>query len=68
MNLARQELFLILSSIFRKYDLYDGNDKQAGPTLELVDTVRSRDVDMNADMIIPYPARGSHGVKIRVRN
>ncbi|KAJ2994637.1 hypothetical protein NUW58_g1501 [Xylaria curta] len=36
MNFARQEMFIILATIIRKYDLYQG---QEGPTLELYDTV-----------------------------
>jgi hypothetical protein len=68
MNLARQELLTIIAGIFRKYDLYDGTGKQAGPTLELYDTTRERDVNMNSDMIIPYPAKGSHGVRVMVRH
>ncbi|KAF2843056.1 cytochrome P450 [Patellaria atrata CBS 101060] len=68
MNLARQELFTIIAGIFRKYDLYDGTGTQTCPTLELYDTERARDVDMNSDMIIPYPAEGSHGVRVVVRH
>ncbi|TGJ83495.1 hypothetical protein E0Z10_g5258 [Xylaria hypoxylon] len=64
MNFARQEMFIILATIIRKYDLYQG---QEGPTLELYDTVRERDIDVVRDMIIPFPARGSHGLRVRVR-
>lgn len=56
---------IILATIFRRYDVYRG---QSGPTLELYETERARDVDANIDMIIPVPAKGSKGVRIRVRN
>ncbi|KAI9664637.1 MAG: hypothetical protein M1821_006083 [Bathelium mastoideum] len=65
MNFARQEVFIILATIIRKYDLYSG---QEGPTLELFDTIRERDIDVNRDMIIPFPARDSHGLRVKVRN
>jgi hypothetical protein len=66
-NLAYQELYLVLAAIFRKYDLYDNiaGGKQ-GPTLALYDTLRERDVDMMADMAVPMPALGSKGVRIQV--
>nr|POE79476.1 hypothetical protein CFP56_07541 [Quercus suber] len=57
MNFARQEVFIILATIVRKYDLYTG---QPGPTLELYDTTRERDIDVVRDMIIPFAAKGSH--------
>ena len=56
---------IVLATIFRRYDVYRG---QSGPTLELYETERARDVDANIDMIIPVPAKGSKGVRIRVRN
>lgn len=65
MNFARQEVFIILATIIRKYDLYQG---QAGPTLQLYETTRERDIDVNRDMIIPFAATGSHGLRVRVRN
>lgn len=65
MNFARQEMFIILATIIRKYDLYRG---QEGPTLELYETTRERDIDVNRDMIIPFPAKGSHGLRVKVRN
>ena len=42
--------------------------KQTGPTLELYDAKRERNVDMNSDMIIPHPAEGSHGVRVVARH
>lgn len=64
-NFAKQELSIILATILRKYDLYKG---QEGPTLELYDTERERDIDVVRDMIIPFPAAGSPGLQLRVRN
>ncbi|KAI0179038.1 cytochrome P450 [Hypoxylon sp. FL1284] len=65
MNFARQEMFIILATIIRKYDVYRGQD---GPTMELYETTRERDIDVQRDMIIPFPAAGSHGIRVRVRN
>ncbi|KAI0967879.1 cytochrome P450 [Xylaria arbuscula] len=65
MNLARREIAVVLATLFRKYDVYHG---QTGPTLELYDTQRARDIDANHDMIIPVPAKGSKGLQVRVRN
>jgi hypothetical protein len=65
MALARREMAMSLASIFTKYDLYRG---QPGPTLELYDTERERDIDAHADYIIPVPAKGSKGVQVKVRN
>ncbi|KAL7803486.1 cytochrome P450 [Trichoderma aethiopicum] len=65
MGLARHEMTLVLASLFLKYDLYCG---QSGPTLELHDTIRSRDIDANRDYIIPLPAKGSLGLRVKIRN
>lgn len=65
MALARREMALILASIFLKYDLYRG---QEGPTLELYETERARDIDANSDYIIPVPAKGSKGLRVRIRH
>ncbi|KAK0625509.1 cytochrome P450 [Bombardia bombarda] len=67
MNLARKEMAIVLASLFRKYDLYRGQE-DGGPTLELYDTLRARDIDPNSDKIIPVPARGSKGLRVRIRN
>ncbi|KAF5875950.1 putative cytochrome p450 protein [Botrytis fragariae] len=66
-NLAYQEMHTFIAGVFRKYDLYDGTGTQKGPTFELFDTIRERDVDMYADMIVPFPVPGSRGVRIAVR-
>lgn len=56
---------MTLATIFMKYDLYQG---QPGPTLELYDTERARDIDTHADYIIPVAAPGSKGLQVKVRN
>jgi cytochrome P450 len=65
MTLARREMAIVLASLFLKYDVYRG---QKGPTLELYDTIRARDIDANLDYIIPLPAKGSLGLRVRIRN
>ncbi|KAI1442048.1 cytochrome P450 CYP682H1 [Annulohypoxylon stygium] len=67
MTLARREMAIILATVFLKWDVYNGKPGQ-GPTLELYDTERARDVDANGDFIIPVPARGSKGLRVRIRN
>ena len=65
-NLAYQELYLVLAAVFRKYDLYDGTGMQQSPTLALYETTRERDVDMTSELISAVPARGSQGVRVLV--
>ncbi|CAD6449307.1 5333bc3a-fea7-453e-b3a7-b6ab6420774a [Sclerotinia trifoliorum] len=65
MNFARLEMSLVLAAIIQKYDIYSG---QGGPTLELFDTIRERDIDLNHDYIIPFPAKGSRGLRVKIRN
>jgi hypothetical protein len=67
MTLARREMSIILATLFLKYDVYDGQPGQ-GPTLELYDTQRARDIDANSDYIIPVPAKGSQGLRVKIRN
>ncbi|KAK8135246.1 hypothetical protein PG984_003186 [Apiospora sp. TS-2023a] len=64
MNFARKELAVIIATIFRQYDLYQG---QQGKTMELYETERKRDIDPTSDLIIPAPARGSQGLRVRIR-
>ncbi|KAK0635458.1 cytochrome P450 [Bombardia bombarda] len=69
MNFARLEMSMVLAAIIRKYDIYQpGQQKQTGPTLELYDTTRARDIDLNHDYIIPFPAKGSPGLRVKIRN
>ena len=67
MNLAYAELYLFLAGVFRKYDLYDGTGEQREPTLALYDTIKERDVDHVRDLLVSFPAKGSKGVRITVR-
>jgi len=64
-NMARREMGMVLATILNRFDIYQGQD---GPTLELYDTVRERDIDCNSEMIIPMPAKGSHSLRVRVRS
>ncbi|KAK4066062.1 uncharacterized protein Triagg1_8371 [Trichoderma aggressivum f. europaeum] len=66
-HLAYSELYIILAGLFRKYDLYDGTGRQKTPTIDLYDTVRERDIDAVIDLIVPYPAKGSKGLRVVVR-
>lgn len=66
MTLARREMAIILATLFLKWDVYNGKPGQ-GPTLELYDTERVRDIDANGDYIIPIPAIGSKGLRVKVR-
>ncbi|RWA06753.1 hypothetical protein EKO27_g8357 [Xylaria grammica] len=67
MTLARREMAIILATIFLKWDVYDGTLGQ-GPTLELYETERGMDIDANADYIIPAPAAGSKGLRVKIRS
>jgi hypothetical protein len=67
MNLAFQELYLIVAGIFRKYELYDGTGTQKGPTLQLYETTEA-DVDLYADYITPGSRPGSKGLRLIIRN
>lgn len=53
-NLAHANLYHILAAVVRRFDL------------EITDTVRARDVDMNRDHFVTMIARGSEGVRVRV--
>lgn len=65
MNLARREMAIVLATLFRRYDLYHG---QEGRTFELYETTRERDIDPNSDKIIPVPAKGSRGLRVKIRH
>jgi hypothetical protein len=66
-NLAHQELQIVLAGVFRKYDLYDGTGRQKGPTLELFETTREHDVDMAADFVSAAIRADSVGVRVLIR-
>ncbi|KAI2618667.1 cytochrome P450 [Hypomontagnella submonticulosa] len=63
-NFARREMGMVLATIINRYDVYRG---QEGRTLELYDTIRERDIAANSEMIIPMPAKGSHGLRVKIR-
>ncbi|KAF6812419.1 cytochrome p450 [Colletotrichum sojae] len=65
MTLARREMAIILSTLLIRYDLYSKQKK--GPTMELFDTIRERDVEARSDYIIPLAEEGSEGVRIKFR-
>ena len=56
---------MVLATVLNRYDLYRG---QEGRTLELYDTIRQRDIVANSEMIIPMPAKGSQGLRMKVRH
>lgn len=64
-NFARREMGMVLGTVLNRYDLYRG---QEGPTFELYDTSRERDIVASSEMIIPMPARGSHGLRVKIRH
>ena len=66
MNLALEELYVLIASIFRKYDLYDGSGTQKCPTLELYDT-SAEDIEIERDLLTPTAKVGSRGLRLRVR-
>ncbi|KAF7950062.1 hypothetical protein EAE96_007363 [Botrytis aclada] len=61
-DLAYQELYLMLAGIFRVYNSAESGQK--GYTLELYDTIRERDIDMVSDFVVPNARSGTRGVKI----
>lgn len=65
MTLARREMAIILFTLLIGYDLYDKQKK--GPTMELFDTIRDRDVETPSDYIIPLAEEGSEGVRSKFR-
>ncbi len=65
MALARRELALTLATLFHRYDLYRGQD---GPTMELYDTQRARDINAHSEFIAPFPTPGSLGLRVKFRN
>ncbi|KAI9046204.1 cytochrome p450 [Aspergillus affinis] len=62
--LARREFAHALASLFLKYDRSTG---QEGPTMELYDTVRARDIVAEREFIVPFPAPGSQGLRVKFR-
>jgi cytochrome P450 len=65
-NLAYQELYMILAAVFTRYDRWDGTGKQKALTLELCETTR-RDVDCMRDLVTEVVPDDSKGVRVVVR-
>ena len=53
-SLAYANIYHVLSALFRRFDL------------ELVDTIRERDVDMARDHFVGKPVKESKGVRVRI--
>ena len=53
-SLAYANIYHVLSALFRRFDL------------ELVDTIRERDVDIARDQFVSKPTKESRGVCVRV--
>jgi hypothetical protein len=58
-NLARRDIYVLLAALLVKYDVYKEGDGKIGPTLQVFDTTKERDIDTNSEYIIPAPARES---------
>ena len=66
-NLATAELCVLLATVFRKFDVWDGTGRQKGQTMELYETGRE-DVDMASTFILPFIKEGRKGVRVVIRN
>lgn len=64
-NLANAELYLMLGRLFRAYGSKEVRGEGDLGYLELFDT-SIRDVEMFADLLLPLPAPGSKGIRVRV--
>lgn len=63
-NLAYAELYTTLANIFRRY----GGPESVGPEgrFELFETTKE-DVEIAADMFIPFVKKGSKGIRVFVK-
>lgn len=60
-------MHLFTAAVFRKFNLYDPDMAHSqGPALSLYDTIRKRDVDMDADLAIKAPKLGNRDVRITI--
>ncbi|MCJ1389938.1 hypothetical protein MMC18_002796 [Xylographa bjoerkii] len=66
-NLAYAELYLCLAAIWRRFGSEEARHEGDEGVLELFET-GERDVAIAADTFIPSQAKGSKGVRVRVRN
>lgn len=65
MNLAYAEMYMWLSSVFRRFGSKEVRLDTDEGVLELVDTDIS-DVEIASDCFVPNVKAGSHGVRIRI--
>ncbi|KAE8371809.1 cytochrome P450 [Aspergillus bertholletiae] len=65
-NVAYQEMSLIIASLFQKFDI-DSRTDGTRPTLSLYQTLRERDVDQVADLTVASVAADSKGVRLQVK-
>jgi cytochrome P450 len=65
-NLAYQEMYMILAAVFTRYDAWDGTGKQKSMTLELFETT-NEDVDCIRDLVTEVVKDDSKGVRAMVR-
>lgn len=65
-NLAYQEIYLILAGLFGRFDIWDGTGEQKTGTLELFETTRA-DVDIVRDLVTENVRDGSLGVRVLVK-
>lgn len=63
-NLAKREISVLLAALLIKYDIYEEGKEKTGPTLQVFDTIKRRDIDTNGEFIIPAPAKGSKGLRM----
>ncbi|USP82213.1 Cytochrome P450 [Curvularia clavata] len=66
-NLAKREISVLLAALLVKYDVYEEGKEKMGPTLQVFDTSKERDIDTNGEFIIPAPAKGSKGLRMVAR-
>lgn len=65
-NLAYQEMYMILATLFRRCDAWDGTGKQKSMTLELFETTRD-DIEFARDLVTENTRHDSQGVRIVIR-
>jgi cytochrome P450 len=66
MNLAYQEIYMVLACIFRRYNVWDRAMENKSLTLELFQTSRD-DIDIVRDLVTENTKIGSKGVWVVVR-
>lgn len=65
-NLAYQEMYIILAGLFLRYDGWDGTGEQKGATLELWGTT-GEDVEIVRDLVTENLKSDTLGVRVMVR-